>query len=64
MNKISKQKNKRNLMAFEAPITLTDKARMIAEKNMISTSAVCRQAMSQYIHRYEAEKQLTELARY
>jgi predicted transcriptional regulator len=64
MTKIPTQKNKRNLMAFEAPITLTDKARMIAEKNMVSTSAVCRQAVSQYINRYEADNKLTELASY
>jgi len=58
------QKSKRNFIAFEAPIELTEKARMIADKTMISTSAVCRQAVSQYIHRYEAEEQPTELVRF
>lgn len=53
---------KRNLVVFEAPVELTDKARLIAEKTMVSTSALCRQAVSQYINRYEAETEATKYA--
>ena len=45
----------RNLVVFEAPVELTEKARWVAEQNMVSTSALCRQAVSQFIHRYEAD---------
>ena len=56
------KKVNRNLVVFEAPVELTDKARMIAEKTMVSTSALCRQAVSQYISRYEADTEATRYA--
>ena len=56
------KKDNRNLMIFEAPVELTEKARIVAEKTMISKSALCRQAISQYIHRYEADIQAKEYA--
>jgi len=58
------KKDNRNLMIFEAPLELTDKAKFVAEKTMISKSALCRQAISQYIHRYEADIQAKEYAGY
>ena len=56
------KKVNRNLVVFEAPVELTDKARLIAEKTMVSTSALCRQAVSQYISRYEADTEATRYA--
>ena len=50
---LNESNGKRNLVVFEAPVELTDKARLIAEKTMVSTSALCRLAVSQYITRYE-----------
>lgn len=61
---LNESNGKRNLVVFEAPVELTDKARLIAEKTMVSTSALCRQAVSQYIHRYEAETEATKFASY
>ena len=40
---------RRNCMVFEAPKELTDKARIYANKKMVSTSAVCRQALNQFL---------------
>ena len=48
-----KQHTKRNMMVFEAPKELTEKARHLADVRMISTSAICRQALSQYIKNME-----------
>ena len=56
------KKVNRNLVVFEAPVELTVKARLIAEKTMVSTSALCRQAVSQYISRYEADTEATRYA--
>ena len=56
------KKVNRNLVVFEAPVELTDKARLIAEKTLVSTSALCRQAVSQYISRYEADTEATRYA--
>jgi len=58
------KKDNRNLMVFEAPIELTNKVGIIAEKTMINKSALCRQALSQFIHRYEADEQAVEYAKY
>ena len=54
----------RNLVVFEAPVELTDKAKMVAERTMVSTSALCRQAVSQYIHRYETNEPTTGASSY
>ena len=59
---LNESNGKRNLVVFEAPVELTEKARMIAEKTMVSTSALCRQAVSQYISRYEADTEATRYA--
>ena len=40
---------KRNCMVFEAPTELTDKARVYADEKMVSTSAVCRQALNEFL---------------
>ena len=58
------KKVSRNLVVFEAPVALTEKARLVAEECMISTSALCRTAVNQYIHRYEAETQAADYAVY
>lgn len=56
-----KNKKVRNCMVFEAPIELTEKARRYAEKQMVSTSAICRQALNQFLN---AEQQNMEDAKY
>ena len=56
------KKANRNLVVFEAPIELSEKARWVAEKTMVSTSALCRQAVSQFIHRYEADAEASKYA--
>ncbi len=43
---------KRNCMVFEAPPELTDRARIFAEEKMVSTSAVCRQALNEFLPAY------------
>jgi predicted transcriptional regulator len=48
-----KQHTKRNMMVFEAPKELTEKARHLADVKMISTSALCRQALLQYLNNIE-----------
>ena len=58
------KKTSRNLLVFEAPIELTEKAKLVAAETMVSTSALCRQAVSQYINRYEAEEQAIGYARF
>jgi len=50
-------RTKRNCMVFEAPTELTDKARRYANKKMVSTSAICRQALNQFL---EAEQSLND----
>lgn len=57
-------KANRNLVVFEAPIALTEKARWVAEQTMVSTSALCRQAVSQFITRYEADTEAEKYARF
>ena len=37
------------MVVFEAPKKLTEKAKHMADERMISTSALCRQALMQYI---------------
>lgn len=48
-----KQQLKRNLVVFEAPKDLTERAKHLADTKMISTSAICRQALMQYIKNYD-----------
>lgn len=43
------QEKKRNCMVFEAPKELTEQARTFAQRNMVSTSAVCRQALNKFL---------------
>ena len=58
------KKPNRNLLVFEAPVELTERARNVAAETMVSTSALCRQAVSQYISRYEADEQDAKYARF
>jgi len=44
-----KTKKTRNCMVFEAPLELTEMARRYANKQMVSTSAICRQALNQFL---------------
>ena len=62
MTQKQNKKPNRNLLVFEAPIELTEKAKHVAEETMVSTSALCRQAVSQYITRYEQDEQTTGYA--
>jgi predicted transcriptional regulator len=48
-----KQTLKRNMMVFEAPIELSSKAKYLADTKMISTSAICRQALQQYLNHFD-----------
>jgi len=45
----------RNCMVFEAPEELTNKAKEYASQKMTSTSAVCRQALNQFLQEEEAQ---------
>ena len=49
MNQSTTRKNKRNLMAFEAPVILSEETKRIAERKMVSTSVICRHALNNYI---------------
>jgi len=40
----------RNCMVFRAPKELTDKASIYAKKQMVSTSAICRQALNEFLN--------------
>jgi len=40
---------KRNILIFEAPKELTEQVKQVAEETYTSTSAVCRQALAQYL---------------
>ena len=40
-----KQVVKRNILTFEAPNILAERAKKLAEENMVSTGAICRQAL-------------------
>jgi predicted transcriptional regulator len=44
---------KRNLMSFEAPQDMTEQVKKVAEDTYTSTSAVCRQALAQYLNQRE-----------
>jgi len=41
---------KRNLMSFEAPPELTEQVKRMAKDTYTNTSAICRQALAQYIN--------------
>lgn len=43
------EKITRNLMVFEAPKELAEKTKEIAAVEMVSTSAICRRALKDYI---------------
>jgi len=57
-----KHRIKRNLMAFEAPLSLTEKTKQIADVEMCSTSAICRKALAQYITAMETQKMAEQYA--
>lgn len=46
----------RNVIVFEAPRELSDKAKEIAEESMVSTSAIYRAAIKAYCRNYIAEE--------
>ena len=46
----------RNVIVFEAPRELSDKAKEIAEETMVSTSAIYRMAIKSYCRNYIAEE--------
>ena len=48
-----KQYTKRNMVVFEAPKELTEKVRILADTRMMSTSALCRQALAEYLNHLE-----------
>jgi len=52
-----KDKKSKNCMVFRAPLELTEKARIYANKQMVSTSAICRQALNQFLNK---EQQVRE----
>jgi len=39
-----------NCMVFRAPEELSEKARIYADEQMVSTSAICRQALNQFLN--------------
>jgi len=50
-----KQHVRRNVIVFEAPKELSERAKEIAEENMVSTSAIYRAAIKAYCRNYIAE---------
>ena len=44
---------KRNQINFDAPTEMTEQVKKVAEDTYTSTSAVCRQAVAQYLNRRE-----------
>jgi len=53
---MKQRKNKRNFIAFEAPLELTKQTKKIAEEKMVSTSVICRHALNNYILADNEEK--------
>ena len=49
------KENKRNCMVFEAPEELSNKAKEYASAQFASTSAVCRQALNQFLAEEEVK---------
>jgi len=41
---------KRNLMSFEAPQEMTEQVKQVAADTYTNTSAICRQALAQYLN--------------
>ena len=41
--------NTRNLMAFEAPLELTEAVKQVATENYTTSSAICRKAIAEYV---------------
>jgi len=54
----------RNLMAFEAPLVLTEKTKQLAQMEMCSTSAICRRALVNYLDAMAEQKMEKEYASY
>ena len=44
---------KRNQINFDAPTEMTEQVKKVAEDTYTSTSAVCRQAVAQYLNQRE-----------
>lgn len=59
-----KQTKKRNCMVFEAPTELTEKARSYADAKMVSTSAVCRQALNEFLIDNQWDMDKSEIPNY
>ena len=55
MTTSNSKQNKRNVVVFQAPSSLTQKARVFAEENMVSVSAIYRQALHQYLYPQKSE---------
>ena len=49
------QNMKRNLMTFEAPETMTEEVKKMAQDTYTSTSAVCRHALAHYLNQREPQ---------
>jgi predicted transcriptional regulator len=54
---------KRNTLTFEAPRDMTEQVRQVAEDTYTNTSAVCRQALAQYLNQRALPK-LDELTQF
>jgi len=48
-----------NCMVFRAPTELAEKARIYADEQMVSTSAICRQALNQFLNERHRPKSLS-----
>ena len=49
---------KRNLMAFEAPKELTEAVRQVATETYTTSSAICRQAVAEYVRNRTQEAEI------
>ena len=61
MNSKKYQEVSRNLISFEAPLSLKEKTKQMADEEMCSTSVICRKALTHYISTNEARKIAEEM---
>ena len=64
MKQSHSQKTRRNIVGFEAPLELSEEAQRIAEKRMVSVSAIYRQALQQFISNQKTPELATEFIRF
>ena len=64
MKQTHKSERKRNIVAFEAPRNLSEQAQQIADRDMVSVSAIYRQAVRQFIFAQSSADKAPEFVRF